>query len=66
MKKFYAVGNGGNYDWDYGSYNYAEAVEMAQAMAANHEYDGEEIRIAVIDTEYEVCDSVEIIRNGEC
>lgn len=63
--KFYAVQNGEDYDWDYGSESYEEAVKMAEALSNDSKFDGEEIRIAVIDTEYNVCDNVIVIREGE-
>lgn len=64
MKTFYAVQHGSNFDWDTGSANKREAVKMANAMKRDHEYDGEEIRIAVIDTKYSVCDDEIVIREG--
>ena len=64
MAKFYAVQHGDNYDWDNGSDNYEAAAEMASKMTCNEDYDGQEIRIAVIDTDTEYCEEEIIIRNG--
>ena len=64
MKKFYAVQNGSNFDWDNGSKNYEEAIEMTNELVADHNYDGEEIRIAVIDVDNNFCDDEIIIREG--
>ena len=64
MKKFYAVQNGSNFDWDNGSKNYEEAIEMTSELVADHNYDGEEIRIAVIDVDNNFCDDEIIIREG--
>lgn len=58
---FYAVQHGDCYDWDNGSRNYGKAVKMANAMAKDPEYAGEEIRIAMIDVEANYCLSVEEI-----
>ena len=64
MKKFYAVQHGDNFDWDYGSTVKQEAVKMANAMMYDKEYDGEEIRIAVIDCDADYCMEELIIRDG--
>lgn len=64
MKKFYAVQNGDNYDWDYGSTVKREALKMANKTKRDHDYDGEEIRIAVIDCDAEYCTAEIIIREG--
>ena len=64
MKKFYAVQHGDNFDWDYGSTIKGEAVKMANAMKRESEYDGEEIRIAVIDCDINYCMEELIIRDG--
>lgn len=64
MKRFYAVQHGDNFDWDYGSTVKREAVKMANAMKHYPEYDGEEIRIAVIDCDIDYCMEELIIRDG--
>lgn len=62
MKRFYAVQHGNNFDWDYGSTVKREAIKMANALKHIPEYDGEEIRIAVIEDDY--CEEDIIIREG--
>lgn len=62
--EFYAVQTGDNFDWDYGSYNLDEARDMAHACTHIPEYDGLEIRIAVIDVEESYCDREIIVREG--
>lgn len=64
MEKFYAVQHGDNFDWDYGSTVKGEAVKMANSMKHDPDYKGEEIRIAVIDCESNVCDEEIVIREG--
>lgn len=64
MKTFYAVQHGSNFDWANGSTVKREAIKMANEMKHDHDYDGEEIRIAVIDTKYSVCDDEIVIREG--
>lgn len=64
-KYFYAVQVGSNYDWDYGSENYEEAVKIAEAEAADQENDGLEIRIAKIDVERNECEKVEYFREAD-
>lgn len=61
---FYAVQHGDNFDWDNGSDNYDEAVKMAEEMAENSRYDGEEIRIATINVDNSFCEDEEVIREG--
>ena len=65
MKKFYAVQHGDNFDWDYGSARKREAIKMANDMKRNHNYDGEEIRIAIIDCKNDFCDGEIIICEGK-
>lgn len=62
MKKFYAVQFGDNFDWDNGSTVKREAIKMANAMKRDPEYDGLEIRIAVIENDF--CSDEIIIREG--
>ena len=62
--KFYAVQHGENYDWDNGSVFYQLAYYMAAAMISDTDYDGQQIRIAVIDTDTEYCDEEIILRDG--
>lgn len=62
MKKWYAVQNGDDYDQGYGSSNKREAVKMANVLKRDHRYDGEEIRIAVIEND-ECVDEI-IVREG--
>ena len=62
--KFYAVQHGCNYDWDYGSDIYQLAADMAAAMISDTYYDGQQIRIAVIDTDTEYCEEEIILRHG--
>ena len=62
--KFYAVQHGDNYDWDNGSDNYEAAAEMASKMTCNEDYDGQEIRIAVIDMDTVYCGEEIIFRYG--
>ena len=62
---FYAVQVGSNYDWDYGSESYEEAVKIAKQEAADPENDGMEIRIAKINIEYNECEKVEYFRNAD-
>lgn len=64
MKKFYAVQHGYNFDWDYGSTVKREAIKMANGLKRDHDYDGEEIRIAVIDCDNDYCTGEIIVRNG--
>lgn len=65
MKRFYAVQHGNNYDWNYGSTVKRETIKKANAMKRDHDYDMEEIRIAVIDTVNNVCEREIIIREGK-
>ena len=65
MKKFYAVQNGNNFDWDWGSENYNKAVEMANDLVNDPEYDDQEIRIAIIDVDDNFCDDEITIREGD-
>lgn len=62
MRKFYAVQYGDNFDWDFGSTVKREAIKMANAIKRNPDYDGMEIRIAVIEDYY--CSDEIIIREG--
>ena len=62
--KFYAVQHGENYDWDNGSENYQLAADKAAAMISDTDYDGQQIRIAVINTDTEFCDEEIIFRDG--
>ena len=59
---FYAVQHGDNFDWDNGSYDYADAQEMAKELV--DKYHGEEIRIAHIDEEHKVCEKEDIVVDG--
>lgn len=64
MKKWYAVQNGDDFDCGYGSHNKREAIKRANALKRNSSYDGQEIRIAVVDDEtQEVIDEI-ILREG--
>lgn len=65
MAKFYAVQVGDDYVWDYGSYDLAEARKMAAMEAEDTDNDGKCIRIATIDEKYNVCDGVQIVREGK-
>lgn len=65
MKKFFAIQHGDNYDQDFGSEIYTEAVKMAER--ACDDYPGEEIRIATCtpdDCGAWTVDTEEIIREG--
>ena len=62
--KFYAVQHGENYDWDNGSMIYQLAVDMAVAMISDTDYDDQQIRIAVINTDTEFCEEEIILRHG--
>lgn len=64
MKRFYAVQHGDVFDWDYGFTIKRNAIKMANAMKHESCYDGEEIRIAVIDCELNYCMEELIIRDG--
>lgn len=61
---FYAVQNGSNFDWDYGAGIYSSAVAMAKNLMDDRDYDGQEIRIAVIDVENNFCENEIIMREG--
>ena len=61
---FYAVQNGCNFDWDYGTGNYNDAVTMAKNLMDDRDYDGQEIRIAVIDVDNNFCDKEIVMREG--
>lgn len=63
---FYAVQVGDNYDWDYGNEDYDTAVRMAKQEAEDKDNVGMQVRIATIDTKYNVCDGVKIIKDGWC
>lgn len=63
--KFYAVQVGDDYSWDYGSYDAEEARGMAKIEANDADNDGKEVRIAIIDTKYNVCDGVQIVLEGD-
>ena len=63
--KFYAVQIGDDYNWDYGSYDAEAARKLAEIEAEDADNDGKEIRIAIIDTKYNVCDGVQIVREGD-
>lgn len=63
--KFYAVQIGDDYSWDYGSYDAEAARKLAEIEAGDADNDGKEIRIAIIDTKYNVCDEVQIVREGD-
>lgn len=62
--EFYAVQAGDNFDWDCGSYNLDDAHDMACSLTKDSDYDGMEIRIAVIDVENSYCDREIIVREG--
>lgn len=62
-RRFYAVQHGDNFEWDEGSTVKREAVKMANQMKRDKDYDGEEIRIAVIDDDF--CTEEIIIRDGK-
>lgn len=62
MKKWYAVQHGDNYEWDNGSSIKREAIKMANVIKRNHEFDGKEIRIAIIEND--TCVDEIIIREG--
>ena len=64
MRRFYAVQHGNDFDWDYGSTVKIKAEKMANAMKRNNDYDGEEIRIAVINCDTDFCIEEIIIRQG--
>lgn len=64
MKKWYAVQSGSDYDWDYGAGNLAEATKMANKLACDARFDGEEIRIVLIDDENKVAIDELIVREG--
>ena len=61
---FYAVQNGSNLDWDYGAGIYSSAVAMAQDLMNDLDYDGQEIRIAVIDVKNNFCEKEIVVREG--
>ena len=61
---FYAVQNGCNFDWDWGSKSYNKAVEMVNDLITDREYDGQEIRIAVIDVDNNFCEKEIVMREG--
>ena len=63
--KFYAVQIGDDYNWDYGSFDIEAARKLAEIEAEDADNDGKEIRIAIIDTKYNVCDGVQIVREGD-
>lgn len=64
-KRFYAVQHGDDYDCGYGSTVKREAIKMANALKRDHDYDGEEIRIAIVSCDDDFCEGEIIIRDGE-
>lgn len=65
MKKtWYAVQIGEDDAWDWGSYDYDEAVEMAERAANDPDYAGLEVRLLHIDEKYNVCDDIEYYADG--
>ena len=65
-KIWYAVQHGDNFDLDFGSESHEKAVKIAESLASDSDYDGQEIRIAVIDDGDvdKLCIDEEIIRDG--
>lgn len=62
---WYAVQVGDNFAWDEdGAWTLEEAKKIAEGYLADRDHDGEEIRIAVIDTVASFCDDEIIIREG--
>ena len=65
MKKtWYAVQIGEEDAWDRGSFDYNEAVEMAERAADDPDYAGLEVRLLYIDEKYNVCDDIEYYADG--
>jgi|GEM_PF-2421617 len=76
MKKYYVVQIGAEYPWDdmfWSGHNYKKAEAAAKEFANDPEYDGQEIRISVLDEftddkghEKGYCRAQYIYREGDC
>lgn len=62
MKEWYAIQHGNNFESDYGSYDYDEAVAWANEEIER--WPGEEIRIAVCVNDTDYVDREIIIKEG--
>lgn len=60
MKKFYSVSVGEWFDMPYGSTSKRKAIEKANQMTNDPEYEGEEINV-VVSPSVHSCDIIEII-----
>lgn len=60
MKKFYSVSVGEWFDMPYGSTSKRKAIEKANQMTNDPEYEGEEINI-VVSPSVHSCDIIEVI-----